>query len=63
MRPKDPDKRAELIDRLNTRRVEKGASVLTPRQEHLVREFADDDGVVPDRDLDSLRYLLESNSL
>jgi hypothetical protein len=54
------DRRQAVIDRMNTGRAASGKPVLTPRQEHLVREFTDDDGNVLEQEL--LLSLLQSNS-
>jgi hypothetical protein len=56
------DKRQEVIDRMNAGRLERGQAVLIPRQEHLVREFTDDEGVISEEDLPLLKSLLQSNS-
>lgn len=56
------DKRQGVIDRMNAGRLEKGRPALTPRQEHLVREFADDEGVINEEDAPLLKVLLQSNS-
>jgi hypothetical protein len=62
MRLPDPDKRGELIAGFNDRRARLGQPPLTPRQEHLVREFSDDNGMIEDKELQPLRDLLASNS-
>jgi len=54
------DKRQAVIDRMNTGRTTSGKAPLTPRQEHLVREFTDEDGNVLEQEL--LLNLLQSNS-
>jgi hypothetical protein len=55
------DHRQAVIDRMNAGRLERGQTALTPRQEHLVREFADDEGVIAEEDVPLLRELLQSN--
>jgi hypothetical protein len=62
MRLPDPDKRGELIAEFNDKRARLGQPPLTPRQEHLVREFSDDSGGIEDKELPLLRGLLASNS-
>lgn len=56
------DKRQEVIDRMNAGRLQRGNQPLIPRQEHLVREFFDDEGVIADEDKELLFQLLQSNS-
>lgn len=56
------DKRQAVIDRMNAGRQQAGKSPLIPRQEHLVREFTDDEGNVAQEDHDLLYRLLQSNS-
>jgi len=57
------DKRQEVIDRMNAGRTERHQPPLTPRQEHLVREFIDDEGLLADADRELFRNLLQSNSV
>lgn len=57
------DKRQAIIDRMNAGRLQRGESPLIARQEHLVREFFDDDGTIGPDDADLLRELLASNSV
>jgi hypothetical protein len=57
------DKRQEVIDRMNVGRQQSGKPALTPRQEHLVREFVTDEGLVADEDRELFRNLLQSNSV
>ena len=54
------DKRQSVIDRMNAGRTAKGKEPLNPRQEHLVREFTDDEGNVLEQDV--LFNLLQSNA-
>jgi len=54
------DKRQAVIDKMNDGRARRGQVRLTPRQEHLVREFTDDEGQVLEQEL--LLNLLQSNS-
>jgi hypothetical protein len=54
------DKRQKIIDRMNAGRLERGQAALTPRQEHLVREFVDDEG--EPQEVELLGQLLASNS-
>lgn len=54
------DKRQAVIDKMNSGRASRGQSPLTPRQEHLVREFMDDEGNILEQDV--LMNLLKSNS-
>lgn len=54
------DKRQGVIDRMNAGRSRVGKTPLSPRQEHLVREFTDDEGQVLEQEL--LVNLLQSNS-
>lgn len=54
-----PDPRGAVIDRMNAGRAQRGQPPLTPRQEHLVREFTNDEGTVLEQEL--LRDLLKSN--
>lgn len=57
------DKRQEVIDRMNAGRGQAGKLMLTPRQEHLVREFVDDEGTIASEEDQQLLYnLLQSNS-
>lgn len=55
------DKRGLVIDRMNAGRKDAGFPALTPRQEHLVREFFDDEGVLAEEDKPLLLSLLQSN--
>lgn len=55
------DKRQEVIDKMNASRLERGQASLIPRQEHLVREFVTDEGVIEEAEL--LLQLLQSNSV
>lgn len=57
------DRRKQVIDRMNQGRLERGQGALNPRQEHLVREFADDNGVIAEEDKPLLLQLLQSNSV
>lgn len=57
------DRRQEVIDKMNAGRLQRGASVLTPRQEHIVREFVTDEGIVADEERELFRNLLQSNSV
>lgn len=57
------DRRKQVIDRMNQGRLERGGTPLTPRQEHLVREFADDNGLIAEEDKPLLLQLLQSNSV
>lgn len=57
------DKRQEVIDRMNAGRLQTGKPALTPRQEHIVREFVSDEGLVADEDRELFRNLLQSNSV
>lgn len=56
------DHRQGVIDRMNAGRLERGQPALIPRQEHLVREFVDDEGNIADEDAELLGKLLRSNS-
>jgi hypothetical protein len=56
------DNRQAVIDRMNAGRLERGDGVLIPRQEHLVREFFDDDGVISPEDVELFKELMRSNS-
>lgn len=56
------DKRQAVIDHMNAKRRERGQRPLIARQEHLVREFTDDDGLIQHEDVDLLMSLLASNS-
>lgn len=56
------DKRKKVIDRMNEGRTQAGKAPLIPRQEHLVREFTDDEGNVAPENMPLLRDLLQSNS-
>lgn len=57
------DKRQEVIDKMNAGRAERGQALLTPRQEHLVREFFDDEVGISPEDRPLLMELLKSNSV
>lgn len=57
------DKRQRTIDSMNAKRLERGQTALIPRQEHLVREFTDEDGTIAAEDVDLLLSLLASNSV
>jgi hypothetical protein len=57
------DARGEVIARMNEGRGNVGKPMLTPRQEHLVREFVDDNGNIESaEDQQILHNLLQSNS-
>lgn len=56
------DPRGEVIRNMNVGRAKVAKPPLTPRQEHLVREFCDDEGVILDADRPLLKQLLQSNS-
>lgn len=60
--PDYTDVRGQIIARMNAGRASRGYPVLTPRQEHLVREFFDDTGRISDEDASLLESLLRSNS-
>jgi hypothetical protein len=63
MTPDYIDARGEVIARMNDGRGNVGKAPLTPRQEHLVREFVDDNGNIESPDDQQLLYnLLQSNS-
>lgn len=57
------DKRGLVITRMNEGRARTGKPPLIPRQEHIVREFVDDDGQVADADRALFTELLQSNSV
>lgn len=57
------DNRQKIIDAMNDGRRSRGDLPLTSRQEHLVREFTDDEGNIAVEDRDLLRNLLRSNSV
>lgn len=57
------DKRQQVIDTMNAKRLERGQVALIPRQEHIVREFVDDEGNIAEEDVDLLLQLLQSNSV
>lgn len=56
------DLRANAISAFNAERAKIGLPPLTARQEHLVREFTDDNGKISAKDVALFRQLLESNS-
>lgn len=60
--PDPVDKRGDVIARMNTGRAKSGKPKLTPRQEHIVREFVDDDGQLDPADRALFEELLKSNS-
>ena len=62
MEPDYTDVRKGVIDRMNAGREKAGKTHLTLRQEHLVREFTDDEGVIAEADQPLLVQLLQSNS-
>lgn len=54
--------RQAVIDRMNAGRAQRGQGTLTLRQQHLVCEFTDEEGVIADSDKPLLMQLLQSNS-
>lgn len=61
--PPPEDKRGLVITRMNEGRAKTGKPPLIPRQEHIVREFVDDDGQVDPADRPLFEELLKSNSV
>lgn len=57
------DKRQEVIDRMNAGRLQTGKAALNRRQEHIVREFFDENGFLAEADRPLLVHLLQSNSV
>ena len=58
----DTDVRGAFITKMNDGLKARGEALLTPRQEHLVREFVNDEGRVSPKDIDLFNALLASNS-